>query len=59
MLPPNMGEIVPITYHLYYESPGGKEAIRARRGIAVKADSHEKQHSLFCRRRIFPIVRGQ
>lgn len=37
-----MGEIVPIIYHLYYESPGRKEAIRAQRGIAAKVEVHEK-----------------
>lgn len=57
MLPPNMGEIIPITYHLYYESPGRKEAIRARGVIAAKVEVHEKQRSFFWGGRIIPIVR--
>lgn len=50
-----MGEIVLITYHLYYESPGIKEVIRARRRIAAKVEVHEKQCSIFGVDEFFPL----
>lgn len=43
---------------LLYESPGRKEAIRARRVITANVVVHDKQRSLFWGQRIFLIVRG-